>query len=266
MVSILTSMPWQISAVIILLCLFSILYLSYNTFTLIKLKRHVKYKDLVISDSNNQMETFLNTFALYQSEYMIIHQHHIECINQINQIEYKTRPNEQFNTLKKYIVIIENILYDSYSDLVKKHYGRTCNLLNSEEYRHFNLLCSSFVHAQKTRIESLIENNHLSDMSTEQSKAWRDSIINSIFYAAKCHFNEYYSATFTKPSLQEFFEIITGVKETKIRTILANALDEIVYIAKKYNDKIKLIETNYNTEYNEFIEKWKNKFESLKRD
>lgn len=266
MVSILTSMPWQISAVIILLCLFSILYLSYNSLTLIKLKRHIKYKDLVISDSNNLMETFLNTFSLYQSEYMIIHQHHIECINQINQIEYKIRPNEQFNTLKKSIVIIENILYDSYSDLVKKHYGRTCNLLDSEEYRHFYLLCSSFVHEQKIRIESLIEDNHLSDMSMEQSKIWRDNIINSIFSAAKCHFNEYYSATFTKPSLQEFFEIMAIIKETKIRTILTNTLDDIIYIAKKYNDKIKLIETNYNTEYNEFIEKWKNKFESLKRD
>jgi len=115
-------------------------------------------------------------------------------------------------------------------------------------------------------MESLIEDNNLADMSIEQSKIWRDSIINSIYTAAKCHFNEYYSATFTKPSLQEFFEIMTIIKETKIRSILTNTLDDIIYIAKRYNDKIKLIETNYNTEYNEFIEKWKNKFESLKRN
>jgi len=197
---------------------------------------------------------------------MIIHQRHIECINQINQIKYKIKPNEQFSRVKKSIVIIENILYDSYSDLVKKHYGGACNLLDSEEYRHFYLLCSSFIHEQKIRIESLIEDNHLADMSMEQSKIWRDGIINSIYTAAKCHFNEYYPATFTKPSLQEFFEIMTIIKETKIRSILTYTLDDIIYIAKKYNDKIKLIETNYNTEHNEFIEKWKNKFESLKRN
>jgi hypothetical protein len=265
MIKLLLSMPWPAAFIICIAIAIVIIALLIIVHTIIKSKISIKYRNLYLTSpgADNPFKILANYIALYQSEREVLHQNLKDLDWEKSRIEFKLRTKDQMIRAEKTISNFRNIIIDNYSELLKKHYGKDTNLLDTTEYRAFIMMTDEMLSRNKSMIRDIIVENHLLEMNNEQLKDWKESIINNLLQASKAHYNMYYPEEFQKPSISEFLDQMARLCDTRLKDILSCMLDSIIMVAEMYDEKLKILDERAKSMQEAFNSKWNTIFQNM---
>lgn len=207
-------------------------------------------------------EKFVRFMLTYQMELDLLHEQHIETIDEIQTIQFKTKMRDQMAKFEKTLDLLRDRIMAMFLELLKKHKGDNINALDMLEYRNFEgivLLCLSRI---KAMLRNMMTENHLSELTEVDASAWRRSGVELILSEAVRGFHKYYPAEFTTPPINEIC-LEFDKNKNEISFLIDSALEGSRIIALTFDNRIKLLKENYNKKKSEFQSKWRNNINEI---
>lgn len=206
--------------------------------------------------------TFGALFTQYQLESDAIHENHIDIFQEINRIEYSDRMREQMQRIEKQLELYKTRLLDSYMKLIRTHHGMNVNVFEIAEFRCFNSIVDLAFYEIKSRTRTTINMNHLVEMNDEQTKNWKQELIDACVGEGSRLFAMYYPSEFSQPSPEELLALLDRHKG-EFKELLNMALDHVLFLAHGYAYKVKALKDDYHTKKETFYKKWEANFSNF---
>lgn len=205
---------------------------------------------------------FGTLFTQYQLESDAIHDSHIEVFQEINRIEYRERMLEQMQRIEKQLELYKTRLLDSYMKLIRTHHGMNVNVFEIAEFRCFNSIVDLAFYEVKSRIRTTINMNHLIEMNEEQTKNWKQELVDACIGEGSRLFAMYYPSEFSQPSPEELLNLLDKHR-IEFRELLTTALDQVLFLAHGFEYKIKTLRNDFYLKKEKFYKKWESNFSNF---
>ena len=220
-----------------------------------------KWVTLEQRDSNT--DKFIKFFLSYQIDLDELHDKHIEMIEIIQEIEYRKKMKDQMGRCEKTLDILRDRVMGIFMTLLKEYYGENINALDSIEYRSFEgIILLTFTRIKSMFREMMVE-NHLSSLTEESAKEWRNSAAELIVSEAVRGFHKYYPAEFDKPPRSVVCKKLFEDNKMEFWMLADSTLEATRQIAIRYEQEIVQRREDYESTKKCFSEKWKNKIKDI---